>query len=57
MNSKLNPRKAALDVLLMVENGAFISDALNHVFGEYHLSELDKALAAEIAYGCENAKP
>jgi 16S rRNA (cytosine967-C5)-methyltransferase len=51
MNSKLNPRKAALDVLLMVENGAFISDALNQVFGEYHLSELDKALAAEIAYG------
>lgn len=56
MRSKTNPREAAVDALVNVELGAFISDALNQALADYRLSERDKALAVEIVYGTVRMK-
>lgn len=47
-----NPRKTALNVLLLVEqNGAYSNIALNKELSKHQLSAQDKALATAIIYG------
>ncbi len=53
MNSKIGliPRKAAWDVLQAVASGAYSDMALDRVIRNYSLSDSDRALATELAYG------
>lgn len=46
-----NPRAAAVEALVKIEQAVFIQDAINQVFGQFQLSRLDTALATEIIYG------
>lgn len=48
---RVNPRKAAFDGLLLVEQGVFISQALNDIVERYQLSDRDLRLATELLYG------
>ena len=47
----LLPRRAAWEVLQAVSAGAFSDSALERIFRTYSLSNVDKALVTEIAYG------
>lgn len=51
MNSKTNPRAAAVDALIEIEQGAFTATALDQVLSSYNLSDRDSGLATEIIYG------
>ena len=48
---KANPRSAAVDALVRIENRVFINKALDDVLSEYELSDLNRGLATEIVYG------
>ncbi len=48
---KDNPRDAALNGLLLVERGAFISEALNSLLQEYQLNDKNVRLTTELLYG------
>ncbi len=51
MNTKTNPRAAAVEAVVNIEEGDFIQGALNSVISKYELKRIDIALVTEIVYG------
>lgn len=51
LDTRTNPRAAALDALIVVEQGAFTAEAIDQVIDLYNLSERDIRLTTEIVYG------